>query len=125
VNLCVLMGLSLVAIFSLWLSMSDTTVFFGTDLSYLYALFEALDGNLDGSAKHRLNEFSLALRYLVDFVPFGSGANRIEIAKHVDPLESFYGYYFIKWGLLGYVVQMAFLLYVSVVAYGKSRKYSE
>lgn len=83
------------------------------DFGYLISMVSGDGGvKLDGSANHRLREWSIAVRYFWEYFPFGSGANRLEIKELIDPLESFYGYYFIKWGFLGYIFHLSFVVWV-------------
>ena len=78
-----------------------------------YIKFSSLDNKIDSSTLHRLNELNIALRYFIEYFPFGSGPNRIEIAKQLPVVESLYGYLFIKWGFIGFILYLISIFYFS------------
>ncbi|WP_345868368.1 O-antigen ligase family protein [Shewanella algae] len=91
----------------------------GTDIKYLTTVIDS-NGNVgDSSSRHRVREFEYALNYFIQYFPFGSGANRIEILGIINPLESFYGYHFIKWGFFGYLLHMSFLIFLIAIVFVK------
>lgn len=116
VNLIVFPALLIMFFGFLYILNSEKIVLFGTDLSYLTGVMANNSDGIDSSSKHRLRELNYAIDFLVQYFPFGSGSNRIGIKQIIDPLESFYGYHFIKWGFLGFILHMCFIGWASLSA---------
>jgi len=67
---------------------------------------------LDGSTSHRIKEFMLSVNYFLDYFPFGPGPNRDELSTKISVVESFYGLYMLKWGLVGLLIYFFFIFYM-------------
>jgi len=67
---------------------------------------------LDGSTGHRIKEFMLSVNYFLDYFPFGPGPNRDELSTKISVVESFYGLYMLKWGLVGLLIYFFFIFYM-------------
>lgn len=84
-------------------------------ISYLQ-LFNADGDKIDGSTNHRINEFLWGWHYFLEYFPFGPGPNRTEISTHFAVVESFYGLYMLKWGLVGLLLYYYFVAYMVKIA---------
>jgi hypothetical protein len=70
------------------------------------------------SAQHRVHEIAMAADYSSRYFPFGAGAARDDIYGRIRVVESLYGHYLIKWGVLGLA---AFLLSAAYFAWASWR----
>jgi hypothetical protein len=84
-------------------------------ISYLQ-LFNADGDKIDVSTNHRINEFLWGWHYFLEYFPFGPGPNRTEISTHFAVVESFYGLYMLKWGLVGLLLYYYFVAYMVKIA---------
>lgn len=75
------------------------------------------EGSIDSSTLHRFNELTLAFNYANDNFPFGLGPSRSLISEKIDVIESFYGYYLIKWGYLGLSFMLIFYFYILCIMF--------
>jgi hypothetical protein len=69
------------------------------------------------STRHRAIELGLAWTYAGEYFPIGAGP---DIARHqsgLPVLETLYGHYFMKWGVIGYLLYLGFVIYLAKVAY--------
>jgi len=90
-------------------------------LEYLESMFDG--DEMDGSTKHRFNEMDIALEYFEKCFPFGCGSNRIELKKRIEVIESLYGYHLTKWGAVGVVLYLTFLLWMINILRTSARSY--
>ncbi len=113
------------AFISLMFYLYTTGVFdeFSDDIGYILAVFGDENGKVDSSTNHRLREVKLAYDYSINYFPFGSGSNRIHIKSLIDPLESFYGYHLIKWGVIGLMSHLVFIAYLAYANFKASLQF--
>jgi len=78
-----------------------------------YVLDLVEQGTEAESARHRVKELALAVEYGSRYFPVGLGAARDEIYSRIRVVESLYGHYFIKWGLLGFLLYMMSVVYLA------------
>ncbi len=81
-------------------------------VNFRYVLDLVERGTEAESVKHRVNELALAVEYASRYFPVGLGAARDEIYSRIRVVESLYGHYFIRWGLLGFMLYMVSIIYL-------------
>lgn len=82
-----------------------------------YVLELLTEGTEAQSAQHRVREMELAAEYATRYFPFGLGAARDEIYSRIRVVESLYGHYLIKWGVLGLALYFISVVYLSRVSW--------
>ncbi|MBU0480051.1 MAG: O-antigen ligase family protein [Proteobacteria bacterium] len=85
------------------------------NFAYVSKLYE--EGVEAPSASHRVIELKLAWHIMLENFPIGIGPNRGEIGKVLPVIETSYGHYLIKWGVLGWLLYMVSVLYTGRLSY--------
>lgn len=93
----------------MFISLEDSN-YENLNLEYIVTAFDG--DEMDDSAKHRIVEMKIALEYFDKCFPFGCGSNRVELKKRINVIESLYGYHFSKWGLIGFIVYLFFIIWI-------------
>jgi hypothetical protein len=63
-------------------------------------------------------ELKLAWNTMLENFPFGNGPDRLAIQEILPVVETMYGHYLIKWGIIGLLLYMVSVIYLAYVAYG-------
>lgn len=92
--------------------------------SYVTGLLER-DEELDASAAHRVGELSFALGSAAENFPLGLGPNRDAIDSHIRVVESLYGHYLSKWGILGLTLYLLSVLLTIRALFSVRRELSD
>ncbi len=90
-------------------------------IDYLESMFEG--DEMDDSTSHRVVEMELAWEYFEKCFPFGCGSNRIELAKRISVIESLYGYHLSKWGAVGIILYLTFVMWIVAILRASARNY--
>lgn len=81
-----------------------------------YAI-DLIDQDTDSSTRHRVAELELAAEYGAEYFPFGLGAARDEIYSRIRVIESLYGHYFVKWGVVGFLLYTISVVYLAIASW--------
>ncbi len=85
------------------------------NFAYITELFE--EGMEARSATHRVVELKFAWSTMLENFPIGIGPNRAEIGRVLPVIETSYGHYLIKWGILGWLLYIISVIYLGCVSY--------